>query len=425
MEEIILTIVSPDGNAFPESGVRADYTAGLLIKEMVDLLKLPRLVPRDGDVEYRLEHDSLGVLDPDQLLTNQGVKDGDTVYLRASQDLPPGIAPVPPAEPGQVTVNLNVLDANAQYQATFEKRLSSAEILSQLISQYNLQVFNPKRSQPYTYHLASKYLGRRLNPGETLESANIPSNDTLDVIREEIAGGVSLADARSARLREEYTGLMNLSDRGSQPGGLVRVAALNRKEGWAPEEYVVTFTCKGIVGIREGREPIYGFQHQVRISLSTGFPVEEPRMRWLTPIWHPNIEHVEPHHVCTNNLESWWQGRTLSELVMSLGEMVQYKRYHAKYIDPYPLDLEVARWVEEYAEPKGIVGKTKPVDDRPLVPTMGIRPASGERTTSASSGGVRLGPRLTPTQTVDAPAQAASAGRNSGGLRLGPRQQHL
>ena len=96
-------------------------------------------------------------------------------------------------------------------------------------------------------------------------------------------------------------------------------------------------------------------------------------LAWLTPIWHPNIEHLEPHHVCTNNVQNWFAAKPLAELVLAMGEMVQYKHYHAKWVSPFPLDRTAAEWVLQVAEPKGIVGPNKPFDDRPLLRAQRMR----------------------------------------------------
>jgi hypothetical protein len=77
---------------------------------------------------------------------------------------------------------------------------------------------------------------------------------------------------------------------------------------------------------------------------------------------------VKPHFVSLGDVDKYWQSHmSLNEVVISLGEMVQYKRYHAEWTPPYPLDREVAKWVLEYAEPKGILNKNKPIDERLLV----------------------------------------------------------
>jgi ubiquitin-protein ligase/RNA polymerase subunit RPABC4/transcription elongation factor Spt4 len=176
-------------------------------------------------------------------------------------------------------------------------------------------------------------------------------------------------NARQVRLAIEYTHLMNVAARSE----FIQVEPVDVQPGWPPEKYVVTYTCRGIVGIDETGAPRYGDHHQVKMYLSSDYPLREPYLKWLTPIWHPNIDHEEPHHVCTNNVQNYWAGKPLSELVQVMGEMVQYKRYHAEWSPPYPLDREAAKWVVEHAEPRGIVGRDKPVDDRPLLRPHKIR----------------------------------------------------
>jgi len=98
------------------------------------------------------------------------------------------------------------------------------------------------------------------------------------------------------------------------------------------------------------------------------FPSEVPRLRWESPIWHPNVQHDEPKNVCVNRAE-WLGGTGLEDLCRQLFDMVQYRNYHADDSRlPYPLDRDVAKWVREYAEPRGIVDKKRgiSVDDRPF-----------------------------------------------------------
>jgi len=49
-----------------------------------------------------------------------------------------------------------------------------------------------------------------------------------------------------------------------------------------------------------------------------------------------------------------------------MGEMVQYKNYHAQNTAPWPLDPNAAEWARK-AERAGYFSKTNPVDPRPLL----------------------------------------------------------
>lgn len=175
-------------------------------------------------------------------------------------------------------------------------------------------------------------------------------------------------DPRQARLKAERLRLERLNEESDY----VRVLPLNVLEGSEPERYLVTFLCRGIIGTDLSGKPIYGHTHQVEIFCDEDFPSDAPRLRWVTPIWHPNIQHEEPKSVCVNKPE-WLGGMGLDDLCRLLFEMVQYKNYHATFTKPYPLDAVVAKWVLEYAEPHNIVNKKRSifVDDKPFTrPTV-------------------------------------------------------
>ncbi len=147
---------------------------------------------------------------------------------------------------------------------------------------------------------------------------------------------------------------------------LISFEVIDHSPNMPPDKYKVTYKCKGIKGIDDNQEPIYAELHQVEIYLHADYPKKQPQMRCLTPVWHPNIEHKEPHRPCIN--PAWWAAnRTLDSICIMIGEMIQYKNYHAKNEPPYPYDGEAAKWVRDWAEPKGILSIDKPVDTRELL----------------------------------------------------------
>ena len=175
---------------------------------------------------------------------------------------------------------------------------------------------------------------------------------------------------RRARLQIDYGDLLNLEARSK----FIQVLPQKPVPGWPPERYIITLTCTGFSGIRGDEQfPIPSDFHQFELYLSRDYPGKEPSLLWLTDIWHPNISHTEPRHVCTNAVQTFYAQKPLSELVLSLGEMVQYRRYHAKIEPPFPLDREVAQWVREVAEPNGWIGPDNPVDPRQLLEPGRIR----------------------------------------------------
>ena len=176
-------------------------------------------------------------------------------------------------------------------------------------------------------------------------------------------------NARYARLAIEYTKLINLAARSS----LIEVNPIEVQLGWPPEKYIITYRCRGIAAVDAQGLPQVSEFHQVSMYMGSDYPLKEPYLRWLTPIWHPNIEHLEPHHVCTNNVQNWFAAKPLAELVLAMGEMVQYKHYHAKWVSPFPLDRAAADWVLQIAEPMGMLGPDKPFDERPLLKPQRMR----------------------------------------------------
>ena len=75
-------------------------------------------------------------------------------------------------------------------------------------------------------------------------------------------------------------------------------------------------------------------------------------------LWHPNIKYhgKEKGHICSN-AKDFGKRYNLYFLAHRIGEILQYKNYHAIEEPPHPDDEIVAEWVREYAEPKDIVNK--------------------------------------------------------------------
>jgi ubiquitin-protein ligase len=86
-------------------------------------------------------------------------------------------------------------------------------------------------------------------------------------------------------------------------------------------------------------------------------------MKWLTPIWHPNINHLNGT-VCID--AAWWTAsRSLDRLIIMLGEMLQWKNFHDDPTKPpFPWDAEAARWSREYRKTHS---NEFPVDHRELL----------------------------------------------------------
>lgn len=137
-----------------------------------------------------------------------------------------------------------------------------------------------------------------------------------------------------------------------------------------PIVYYVHFRIKTIVGIQPDNSPIYGNHHILELAPPELYPLESCKITMKTDVWHPNIksEGKFKGRVC-GNTNDFGLTYDLYQLILRIGEILQYKNYHAEHTPPFPEDSKVAQWVLEYAEPNGIVDKNREicVDDTPLV----------------------------------------------------------
>jgi len=151
---------------------------------------------------------------------------------------------------------------------------------------------------------------------------------------------------------------------------LISFEIINPNSALPPEQYKITYNLKSISSINEDQSPNYSFNHVAEIKLPASYPAVPPICYMRTEAWHPNIRSSGSYkgRICINNKAiGFWQ--TLDMLVIQIGEMLQYKNYHALHVTPFPEDPVVAKWVREYAEPQGILNSNKQiyVDDQSLL----------------------------------------------------------
>ena len=252
-----------------------------------------------------------------------------------------------------------VLPNGGARQAEMPDDILVRDLLPELSSLLQLPTVGPD-GRPMGYRLDSKALGRELGEDETLAKAKVPANDRLILTADITAGAISTDQSpRMRRLWADHQLMQELAARSD----LIEFTAQAVRTGLPPETYLVTYRCKGIYSVdRQGR-PKFGDRHQLEIYLHNQYPQRWPGMKWLTPIWHPNINHLNGT-VCID--AAWWTAsRSLDRLVIMIGEMVQYKNFHddpAK--PPFPWDPEAARWCRLYrTEHPGAF----PVDRRELL----------------------------------------------------------
>lgn len=129
---------------------------------------------------------------------------------------------------------------------------------------------------------------------------------------------------RIRRLRADYERVRKIHD----SNGLIQI---EEALGDPPDRYIMRFTCRGIARIVGGR-PIFSDLHRVAALLTESYPTSQPLLNWLTPIFHPNIK-PDGQSVC---IGTWYPAKTLDQLFIMLGEMIQYKNYASH--DPLFLD---------------------------------------------------------------------------------------
>jgi hypothetical protein len=236
-----------------------------------------------------------------------------------------------------------VLPNGGARRADIPDDLPVGEIITELTSLLKLPTVGPD-GRPMGYRLDSKALGRELWESETLKQAEVPKDDRLMLSADITAGGAGVNEnPRIRRLRSDHQLIQELNSFGS----LVSVEPLGGIPGLPPERYIVTYRCKGIAGIDRKGEPIISELHKVEVYLHSQYPQRWPGLKWLTPIWHPNISHINGT-VCID--AAWWAAsRSLDRLVIMMGEMVQYKNYHDDPSKPpFPWDADAARWSRSY-----------------------------------------------------------------------------
>src|SRR5688572_4555358 len=237
-----------------------------------------------------------------------------------------------------------VLPSGGARSAEIPNDVPIHDLMPELASLLELPTVGPD-GRPMGYRLDSKALGRELREDETLSDAKVPEGDRLMLTADITAGGViSVAGSpRMRRLRGDFELMQDLAARSD----LINFKTPGLRAGMPPERYIVSFACKSIIGVDRSGKPQYGNNHQVEIYLHNQYPQRWPGMKWMTPIWHPNINHLNGS-VCID--AAWWTAsRSLDRLVVMLGEMLQWKNFHDDPTKPpFPWDPEAARWSREY-----------------------------------------------------------------------------
>jgi len=108
-------------------------------------------------------------------------------------------------------------------------------------------------------------------------------------------------------------------------------------KGNPPERYAVTYHVPGLFWNTARNAVERRDTHVIEVDLHADYPRLKPKCTVITPIFHPNFGKW----VCIGDY--WAAGETLVDVLIQIGDMIQYKVYNVKS----PLNPVAARWAME------------------------------------------------------------------------------
>jgi ubiquitin-protein ligase len=150
---------------------------------------------------------------------------------------------------------------------------------------------------------------------------------------------------RLRRLHSDLAALERLRDESS----VLRF----RASGKPAHHYTIELKGKSLARVRNRISVVE--THQVEIKLGASYPRTMPELRWLTPIYHPNISEIGM--VCLGGYGTHWvPSLNLDELCGMLWDMARYHNYDVRS----PYNRDAALWVAHQST------FAFPLDPRPL-----------------------------------------------------------
>lgn len=112
--------------------------------------------------------------------------------------------------------------------------------------------------------------------------------------------------------------------------------------GWdPPEEYRVIYRVPGVSLADGADQPQVVGEHRIRIKLTASYPREKPYFTTETNVFHPNFGQHAGDEICVG--DDWTPAQPLSDLIIKIGEMLQYRQYNVRS----PLNAVAGRWAAE------------------------------------------------------------------------------
>jgi ubiquitin-protein ligase len=150
---------------------------------------------------------------------------------------------------------------------------------------------------------------------------------------------------QTRRLRNDLIAMQRLADESS--------IFSFRSSGTPTTRYLIAFHGRSLARVRNKIE--YLDRHEVEIKLGTAYPRTMPELKWLTPIYHPNISEIGL--VCLGGYGTHWvPSLHLDDLCGMLWDMARFHNYDIRS----PYNREAALWAANQ------VTFPFPTDMRPL-----------------------------------------------------------
>lgn len=110
--------------------------------------------------------------------------------------------------------------------------------------------------------------------------------------------------------------------------------------GDPPEQYRITYRVPGVT-LGTGERPLVVEHHRVVVQLPAGYPRQKPYCTVETQVFHPNFGANVGDEICIGDY--WTPAQSLADIVVKIGEMLQYREYNVKS----PLNAVAGRWAAE------------------------------------------------------------------------------
>jgi len=239
----------------------------------------------------------------------------------------------------QISLTIRLADKTRRAEVTVPRSLTAYDLIRESCRNWHL----PANTE---YQLVNVSTGRQLPPSAPLSSDLVENGHELELQPFIVAGAATIAPSlRTNRVLADVEALEQLCI--ASDG----VIALNETVGDPPRVLVLSYHCRGIERLA-GESPVYRNHHRLEVQLGANYPLEPPRVRFLTPIAHPHVwRWLE---VCSG--DRWQRHEPLTSLVLRLGGLIQW--------DPRLLDFscpangDAAAWARRHVHelPVGVSG---------------------------------------------------------------------